>query len=133
MNHLIFVRKAYISNFRPLVPGKSKVVECTAIPEHENIQFNTIWYYPGGATAYLGGATAYLVGVEIIRIKAWLSPIELGLGLSLAIWSKTWWQLKYKDNIKNKDESKNEENLKIENDLKHEDEHRNKLKWRQYE
>ena len=34
-----------------------------------NIQFNTIWYYPGGATAYLGGTTAYLVGVEIIRIK----------------------------------------------------------------
>ena len=27
-----------------------------------NIQFNTIWYYPGGATAYLGGTTAYLVG-----------------------------------------------------------------------
>ena len=36
------------------------MVECTAIPEFENIQFNTIWYYPGGATAYLGGTTAYL-------------------------------------------------------------------------
>ena len=45
-----------------------------------NIQFNTIWYYPGGATAYLGGTTAYLVGVEIIRIKA--KSVQLGWDLN---------------------------------------------------
>ena len=38
--------------------GKNhEIVECRAI------QFNRIWYFPGGTIAYLGGATAYLVGV----------------------------------------------------------------------
>ena len=41
-------------------------VECTAIPEHENIQFNTIWYYPGGATAYLVDTTAWVTIFEMV-------------------------------------------------------------------
>ena len=57
-----------------------KVVVRTAIPEHENIQFNTILYYLGGATAYLGGTTAYMVGAEIIRIKA--KSVQIGWDLN---------------------------------------------------
>ena len=52
----------------------------TAIPEHENIQFNTILYYLGGATAYLGSTTAYMVGAEIIRIKA--KSVQIGWDLN---------------------------------------------------
>ena len=61
------------------------MVECKAI------QFNPIWYFPGGATAYLGGATAYLVGVGVVitRFKAKtqfkLDWTGTGTELSLAI------------------------------------------------
>ena len=62
-----------------------EMVECKAI------QYNPIWYFPGGATAYLGGATAYLVGVGVVitRFKAKtqfkLDWTGTGTQLSLAI------------------------------------------------